>query len=191
MLSLVSVASKSAGLRSYIKKHKQIDNPPVFAQADIVSTIIKCARGETIALTLDTTLPRSYSRGFQVRGTLGMYNEDLNSVFLDDEHHSYEFNARGLWNNAEAYLEKYMHPIWEKYIRDGVKGSHDGMDWLVLSSFFDAVRSGGPTPVDVYDAAAWMSITCLTEDSIAMGGAQVAIPDFTNGKWIRREAWEG
>jgi hypothetical protein len=32
--------------------------------------------------------------------------------------------------------------------------------------------------------AAWMSITCLSEDSIAAGGAPVAIPDFTNGKWM-------
>ena len=38
-----------------------------FAQGDVVTTIIKCARGETITLTLDTTLPRFYSRGFHVQ----------------------------------------------------------------------------------------------------------------------------
>ena len=31
-----------------------------------------------------------------------------------------------------------------------------------------------------------MSITALSEDSVAMGGAPVAIPDFTNGAWINR-----
>ena len=32
-----------------------------------------------------------------------------------------------------------------------------------------------------------MSITCLSEDSIAMGSQPVPVPDFTNGKWIKRE----
>ena len=43
-----------------------------FAQGDIITTVIKCAGGQTITLTLDTTLPRYYSRGFTVRGTKGM-----------------------------------------------------------------------------------------------------------------------
>jgi hypothetical protein len=42
-------------------------------------------------------------------------------------------------------------------------------------------------PLDVYDAAAWMSIAYLTEQSIAMGGAPVEIPDFTNGAYKNRE----
>ena len=38
-------------------------------------------------------------------------------------------------------------------------------------------------PIDVYDAAAWMAITALSEESIAQGGAPVSIPDFTRGRW--------
>ena len=50
--------------------------------------------------------------------------------------------------------------------------------------------AGAPAPIDVYDAAAWMSISCLSEQSVAMGGAPVAIPDFTNGKWMERAPWQ-
>jgi len=32
-----------------------------------------------------------------------------------------------------------------------------------------------------------MSVTCLSEQSIALGSMPVAFPDFTNGKWIKRE----
>ena len=39
-------------------------------------------------------------------------------------------------------------------------------------------------PIDIYDMAAWMSITALSERSIAMGGAPVEIPDFTGGRWL-------
>lgn len=57
------------------------------------------------------------------------------------------------------------------------------MDWLEFKLFFKALRNNEPMPVDIYDAAAWMSITVLSEMSIAKGGAAVDIPDFTNGKW--------
>jgi hypothetical protein len=42
-------------------------------------------------------------------------------------------------------------------------------------------------PLDVYDAAAWMCITCLSEQSIKKGGAPLEIPDFTKGKYKDRQ----
>ncbi|MDR2403755.1 MAG: gfo/Idh/MocA family oxidoreductase [Spirochaetaceae bacterium] len=186
MLKLNSIASKAAGLRSVIPDCGGQDAVRI-AQGDIVTTVITCAGGETIVLTLDTTLPRAYSRGFEVRGTKGMFFEDNRSIFLDSEHRAFEFNGKGLWGNADSYFEKYEHPIWKQYIKDGIQGGHDGMDWLEFSAFFKAVREGSPVPIDVYDMASWMSITPLSEDSIAMGGMPVPIPDFTNGKWITRK----
>ena len=44
--------------------------------------------------------------------------------------------------------------------------------------------------IDVYDMATWMAITPLSEMSIAMGSAPVAIPDFTNGRWCNRTEFE-
>ena len=67
-----------------------------------------------------------------------------------------------------------------------MRGSHDGMDWLVFREFFDSILNGTPCPIDVYDTASWMCITALTEESSAMGGAPVMIPDFTKGEWITR-----
>ena len=64
-LSLTATASKAAGMHDYILRHKPEDEAlknAVFAQGDVVTTVIKCARGETVTLTLDTTLPRFYSR---------------------------------------------------------------------------------------------------------------------------------
>ena len=61
------------------------------------------------------------------------------------------------------------------------------MDWLVVRAFIESVKAGTDTPIDAYDTAAWMSIAPLSEASIAKGGAPVEVPDFTRGKWIRRE----
>ena len=191
MVSLCSMASKSAGLHRYLLDQKGADYDASnwhFQQGDVVTTMIKCARGETICMTLDTTLPRAYSRCFEVHGSKGLYMEDSNSVFLDGNF-DHEKHVRDYQNNAEEYREEYDHPIWKKFLSDGVKGGHGGMDWLIMRAFVDAVLAGDPMPIDVYDAAAWMSITALSEQSIAMGGMPVAIPDFTNGKWLRREPW--
>lgn len=188
MITLTSVASKSVGLHEYIMRSKKEDEflkNAKFAQGDIVTTVIKCANGETIVLTLDTTLPRYYSRGFTVRGTKGMYEETTDSVFIDSEEdrkHDFDWR-RECVNNASKYEAEYEHPVWQQYIREGVQGTHDGMDWLEFKVFFEALRKNEPMPVDVYDAASWMAITALSEMSVARGGAVVDIPDFTNGKW--------
>ena len=187
MVSLVSVASKARGLREYIKKVKGPDyylSDVNFNQADIVSTIIKCANGETILLTLDTTLPRAYTRALQVQGTKGMYMEENQSIFLDDAHEKFHFDWRGHWNNIEEYRSEYEHPLWRGYTPDKDDG-HGGMDYLVFRAFVDSVKNGEQTPIDVYDMAAWMSVTALSEESIVTGNA-VPIPDFTNGKWMLR-----
>ena len=194
MLTLSSTASKAAGLRDYVRANKSDDQRlmnETFAQGDVVTTVIKCARGETIVLTLDTTLPRYYSRGFNVRGTEGMYEEVTDSVFLDspvlpdrkeDSDHDFDW-LKHCVGNARDYEEEYDHPVWKKYIQEGVKGGHDGMDWLEFETFFRCLREDAPMPVDVYDAASWMAVTALSEMSIAKGGVLVDFPDFTGGKW--------
>ena len=190
MLSLVSISSAAHGLKEYVKEHKKEDQQLAdtdFRQGDVVNTIITCADGSTILLTLDTTLPRYYSRGFTVQGTKGMYFEDNQSLFLEGEEHAKDhFEWKQHWGNVEEYREKYEHPVWKQYLEEGVKEGHGGMDWLVFCDFVDCVKNRTQPPIDVYDMASWMCITALAEESIAMGGHPVAVPDFTNGAWINR-----
>ena len=89
--------------------------------------------------------------------------------------------------NFEEYRDKYAHPLWQAYRKEGVKEGHGGVDWLVLNAFIDAVKVGGKPPIDVYDTALWGAVTALSEQSIAMGGATLPVPDFTKGRWISRE----
>lgn len=189
MLSLTSTASKSAGLHQYIIDQKGSDDELAsihFEQGDAVTTVIKCAKGQTITLSLGTTLPRAYSRGFTIHGTKAMYMEDNNSLFIDGKHNDFENEWKQQWNNAEQYYEKYDHPLWKDYSKD-IKEGHGGIDWLVFRAFFESVKNGTQTPIDVYDTVSWMCITALSEQSISLGSMPVAIPDFTNGKWINRE----
>ena len=188
MVSLTSVASGAFGLNDYARKKAEVD-PSLkdfpFAQGDIVKTNITCAGGELITLTLDTSLPRNYSRNFTVRGTNGLYSEAADGIFLDDG--TFDHFSRDFYGNAEKYREQWEHPIWKRFLYDGVRGGHGGMDWLVFDAYFEALKNGDVPPIDTYDTAAWMAITPLSEKSIRNGGMPVEIPDFTNGKWQNRE----
>lgn len=195
MISLCSVASKSNGLHEYVAE-KMPDNEYLtgsdFRQGDVVNTIIKCAGGETILLTLDTCLPRFYSRNYSIRGTKGGYFEENDSLFFDNDEkmRESEWNWKPMWGNAEEYYNEHQPEIWKKYGDIAREAGHGGMDYMVLSAFIDALQNDTPMPINVYDAAAWICISVLSEDSIACGGAPVAIPDFTHGRWVKYDKVE-
>ncbi len=186
MVWLSAVASGSWGMNAYAEQNEKVQDWQKtyrFKQGDIVKTNIMCAGGELITLTLDTTLPRNYSRNFTVRGTKGYFNEDINAVFLDGVHSEWDHK---FYNNTKEYRETWEHPVWKRFTEEGVKGGHGGMDWLVFDAFFEALTNGDVYPIDTYDTAAWMAITPLSEISIAQSGAPVDIPDFTRGMWTHR-----
>lgn len=195
-LSLTSTASKSRGNCQVVQQHYGSGTKYggiVFNKGDVVTTVIKCAGGETITLTHSVSLPRPYSRDCRVQGTKGIWLEDTKGIYIDGVSPSIvEIDPAGnpytthKWDSVESYFEKYEHPIWKEY-KDNAVGGHGGADCLALKAFLDAVRNRIATPIDVYDCAAWMSVSCLSEQSIALGSMPVAFPDFTNGKWIKRE----
>lgn len=186
MLKLVSMASGAWGLNAFAEAHDDVD-PALrsypFKQGDVVKTLIQCAHGETICLTLDTTLPRYYSRNFTIRGTKGFFGETENMVYIDGK--CVEFGHDN-FNNVGEYRKEWEHPVWKHFEEEGVKGGHGGMDWLVFDAYFSALRDGMVPPIDTYDTAAWMAITPLSEISIANGSMPVDVPDFTRGMWTHR-----
>lgn len=192
MVSLVSVATGSFGMEEYVEARKDtIKNKDLigadFAQGDIINTIITCENGETMLLRLDTSLPRSYNREFTVRGTKGMYEQNTNSVYFDGQP---EF-----WSSID-YINKYMNTAeefkellpneWKIITPEALEAGHGGMDYVELREFVDRVKDGGEMMCDVYDAASWMVVSCLSEESIKNNGKPMEIPDFTRGKYKTR-----
>jgi len=191
-MTLTSTASKGRGFM--LEAERSGRGQMFYAAGDVVTTVIKCANGETVTMTHCVSLPRPYTRDLRVQGTKGIFLEDAKSVHIEGiSTVREEIDVAGNpytvhdWTPVADVYEKYDHPIWKTY-KDQIIGGHGGMDGLILQAFFDAVRNRTTPPIDVYDCAAWMAITCLSEESIAMGGAPVAFPDFTDGKWIY-EGW--
>lgn len=182
---LVSYSTKSRGLHNYIVKKGGENHPNAkvnFKLGDIVTTMIRTASDETILLQHDTNLPRPYSIGFRVQGTNGIWMDVNKSIYIEGQ--SKDVHR---WEDAQAWLDKYDHPLWKKYGSDASGAGHGGMDWFVLNAFVEAAKRKTNTPQDVYDAVTWSAITPLSETSIQMGGESVPFPDFTKGQWMYRK----
>ena len=196
MLSLTSVATKSsAGLEQFTYNEKSPDPALAgtrFNQGDVVVTTITCSEGQVITLRLDTAMPHYYSREFTVRGTDGCCLQETNMVHLEAEKGSLHNigSVKAItenMNSADNYAD-YLPDAWRLITPEERALGHGGMDYITMKAFFRAILNGEEMPIDVYDMAAWMAITPLTEQSIDHGGMPQAIPDFTRGEYLLRES---
>lgn len=184
-VSLSSFATKARGLHDYVVKNGGENHPNAkveFKLGDVVTTMINCANGETILLQHDTNLPRPYSLGFRVQGTKGIWMDVNKSLYIEGtspREHS--------WEEAKPYLEKYDHPLWQRWTKEADGAGHGGMDFFVVHAFIESIKNEKPTPIDVYDSVAWSAITPLSEQSISLGNQTVDFPDFTSGQWMYRK----
>jgi predicted dehydrogenase len=181
MVHLTSTATQSRGLHKYIVDQGGPDHPNAdvkFKCGDIVTTVIKCANGQTIMLSHDTNNPRPYSLNFRVQGTNGIWQKDAQSIYIEGtspEPHR--------WELEDEYLEKYDHPLWKRFEDQAAGSGHGGMDFFVARTFVETLRGENTPVIDVYDAVSMSVIVPLSEKSIKLDSASIKIPDFTRGKW--------
>ena len=192
---VVSFANRSLGINHYFTTKFGPNHPNAkrkYAQGDIVTTLVKTKKGNTIVINYDMQLPRPYDNRWEVEGTEGIYNEQRNSLYLPGRSPKYEE-----WESFDPYQEKYEHAWWKAQRSNSAGGGkngvgsqlalgHGGTDYLELSQFLNAVRNKTQTPIDVYDSVIMSAIYPLSEKSIAEGGSTVECPDFTRGKWQAR-----
>jgi hypothetical protein len=152
-----------------------------FKLGDVVTTSIGCSNGETILLQHDTSLPRPYSLGFRVQGTNGLWMDVNRSMYVEGQSKPHQ------WDEAKTWLDKYDHPLWQRWSNEAQGSGHGGMDFYVDHMLIESVKRKIAPQLDVYDAAAWSAISPLSEQSIEMGNTAVEFPDFTGGQWMYRK----
>jgi predicted dehydrogenase len=191
----VSFASRSLGINHYFAKKFGADHPNAkrkYAQGDIVTTLVKTQKGNTIVINYDMQLPRPYDDRWMIQGTEGVYVEGLyKAEMYGEQKHSIYLNGRSPkyqeWEPFDPYQVKYEHAWWKSLGQKALQAGHGGADYMELYLFLEAVRIKSQTPLDVYDSVAMSVIIPLSQQSIAKGGAPVECPDFTRGKWKTRK----
>ncbi len=184
-MSLSAMGTQSRGLHKFIIDNGGENHPyknVTFNCADIVTSMIKCANGQTVIVTHDTNSPRPYSLGFRIQGTDGLWYNDGNTIYVEGK------SAKPHeWDKSDEWITKYDHKLWRELSESAKEAGHGGMDFIMMYDFFQSIKSKTPPPLDAYDAAAWSAISHLSEMSIANGGGLVDFPDFTRGQWIKRK----
>jgi hypothetical protein len=191
---VVAFANRSLGINHYFATKFGASHPNAkrhYAQGDIVTTLVKTKKGNTLVINYDMQLPRPYDNRWEIQGTDGLYNEQRNAVYLSGRSPKYEE-----WESFDPYQQKYEHGWWKPIqqktnsaqggkneVGDQLALGHGGTDYVELKQFLIAVRNKTQTPVDVYDSVAMSVINPLSGNSIAEGGSTVECPDFTRGKW--------
>lgn len=180
---LTSYASRARGLHNHVVAKGGPDHPNAevnFRLGDVVQTMIGCENGETIMLSHDTNLPRPYSLGFRVQGEKGLWMDVNKSVHVEGQSEPHK------WDEAQAWFDRYDHPLWKAHAAKAEGAGHGGMDFFVIHAFVEALKAQAPMPIDIYDAVTWSAVTPLSEASIADGNRTVDFPDFTEGAWRDR-----
>ena len=184
-VGISSMATKARGLHKYIVDQAGPDHPNArveFKLGDIVTSMLSTQHGEVVVLHHDTNSPRPYSLGFRVQGTNGIWMDINDSIHIAGESPEHQ------WEPAAAWLERYDHPYWRAEGELAEGAGHGGMDYFLIKDFVRVARAGVAPPIDVYDAATWLAVTPLSEQSVATGGTLQSFPDFTRGRWMDRPA---
>jgi predicted dehydrogenase len=182
LVSLVAMSTRQASIERYAALHFGENSPAArvkFAVGDSTSTLIRTANGALIDLRYDTSSARPYptTTYYALQGLKASYDSRGEQIWMEG------FSPTLAWEPLTKHAEKYEHPKWRSWQKEAEKTAHGGTDFFVVREFIEAVRAGGPSPVDVYDAVTWSSIMPLSAESIRSGGKPVEIPDFTRGKW--------
>lgn len=183
---LVSFSTKTRGLHLYAEEQFGPESPQAqekFKLGDVVSTLIKTKRGETILVTHDTSSPRPYSRDILVQGTKGIVRKYPNPMI-----HVEGITEGHAWDDLKNWETEYYHPLWKEMESQASGAGHGGMDFLEDYRLIKALAEGREPDMDVYDAAMMSAVVELSEKSIESGSQPIAFPDFTRGMWkIPRE----
>jgi predicted dehydrogenase len=178
---LVSFSSLSSGLQKYALQQFGVDSEQArekFALGDVVSTLIRTMKGETILVTHDTSSPRPYSRDILIQGTGGIVQKyPYPKIHIEGK------SPEHRWEDLDHYREEYYHPLWQQLEAEAKGAGHGGMDYLEDYRLVNALLNGLEPDMDVYDAAVLSAVSELTEQSIAAGSMPVQFPDFTRGMW--------
>jgi len=180
-----SVSSPSRVREIYAREHFPEDhkwNKLKFVCGDINTSIIKTVGGKTIMVQWDEQLPRPYTRHNLIQGTRGVWGGFPDRMVVEGRTPSTDSWVQG--DGLQPWYDQYEHPLWKRVGEEAVKaGGHGGMDFVMLWRIIYCLRNGLPMDQDVYDGAAWSSVTPLSAESVAARSKSVDFPDFTRGKW--------
>ena len=158
-----------------------VHTDPTYPQDDTSLMLCHLSTGGLIKVRLDMLSNRPYGgRYFALQGTRGCYEAprgfgDDHKLWLEDGAAPTGPRQWGaLWGHESEYLPEVWHRVPEQLrLLDGGDALYVMLDGLAHS-----LDTGGPVPIDVYRAMDYTVPGLISEQSIALGGVPVPVPDL-------------
>ena len=186
---MVSMASRSASLHEYAVSKFGAQSAQAkldIKLGDVVSSMIHTRAGQTILVVHDTNTPHPYSRKFLLQGTRGILQKyPTPLIYLDGK--ADEKKGEQWQDLFAAYAKEWEHPLWRDLEQKAQGSGHGGMDYILTYRLMNNLLRGEAPDMDVYDAAALSAVIELSERSIAGHSRPMDFPDFTRGRWLKRQ----
>jgi predicted dehydrogenase len=166
---VVSVSCVGSGV------HTMPDNK----MEDSVVMLCKTERGHLVRIRQDIVSHRPHCMGYySLQGTKGCYEAprapgDYDRIWLADRHS----NDADKWHSLWEFEEEFLPKEWRELGEVAAKTGHGGGDFLEVHAFIESIRNDTNPPIDVYTALDWTLPGLMSEQSIALGGAPVIVPD--------------
>ena len=178
--SLTAATSISAAASHYAAKRFGKNHPSAKIKprsGDMTNAFIKTGKGLLIELRFDMASTRPHPNPVQclLQGTHAAYQADGRRIYIEGKSKAYD------WESLENHAKEFEHPLWRKYANEAKGTGYGGADYFMTRAFVEMLRTGGPSPINVYDAALWASIIPLSAASIQAGGKLQTFPDFMKG----------
>jgi len=146
-------------------------------RGNINTTFIRTALGKTIMVQHDVSSTQPYSRIHLIKGTKGMAVKYPREMIAIGESWMKDDEMKLLWEEHTPQIIKRVGEMARQV------GGHGGMDFIMDWRMIDCLRNGLPLDQDVYDGAAWSSVSPLSEWSVANRSQSIDVPDYTSGSW--------
>lgn len=148
--------------------------------------VMRTARGRTVRVRVDTVSPRPHAATYySLQGDAGAYEGarglgDRAKVWLADEHEESHCFESAQWHPLADYAQRYI-PERLAVGEEARSGGHGSSEYWLLKDFLAVVQDRQKSPIDAYRALDYTVPGICALESVAQGGAPVAVPDFRPG----------
>ncbi len=146
---------------------------------DTTLMLCKTERGCLIKVRLDMLSERPHNMVYySLQGTDGCYEAarglgDAPKVWLRDR-----CEDRETWRPLMDFREEFLPEEWKNPPAEAAQAGHGGGDYWEARDFAQAAVEGRPPELDLYFALEITVPGLISEQSIALNGAPVRVPDF-------------
>ena len=180
--------SPALAASSYVARNKGADHQLAALDAwklpNSMLVVFNTEKGVLGEHRLDWASPRPHHMNrYSLQGTRASFTSSADPhepplIWIEDRSETSKTGIAGNWEPLWKYADEFEHPFWRESGKQAAAAGHGGGDYFVLREFSDAVKEKRLPMIDVYDSVTWSSVTPLSGQSLAQGGAPVEVPDF-------------